>query len=403
MFVKARTLSLSLSAAALVACGGAQTPSPELFEQLSVAPSSVYQGELDTSKLTPASSVEGELDLSSLGRELKLAEGGETLTLLPPSPCAPLIPAKRVKQDYRDRLDEVFDEHLLTSKTSKMSAIKLPKLGYSLPVKGDAPPYALASAYVGLDRVLEFVKLEELKDFERCCVLTGTCGPQMVSKLYEVKRDLHLMSRQDKALNATLLAFEERQGERLNASKRAELARLVYQAQAKLKPSNASTAISHIEYRPLPKPASAPISAVSLTVTPSKKIRCKKKRAKQASAVEFTIKLEGVKGAEALLGYEINTSNKWVDLSLVKHNPRVRVGTGKIGCVPGEEAFTNYEHTCPTELMLMAFPPACEEVKAKGAGDFSWQLEAAVYAPGNPEIARHKAKSAAVITTVHSR
>lgn len=395
--------ALITSLTLLSACGGAQTPSAELFNQLKATSASRFEGSLDTSKLTPMASVEGELDLDALGRELKPGAQEGSFTLLPPSPCGKLIPSKRVLQHYRDRLSEVFDEHLLMTRRADQGALTFPKMEHSVPLKAEAQPEELISAYLGLDRVLSFVDLKELKYYERCCELTGACGPRMVSTLYEVKRGVHYISRGNPTLSATLLDFEKTNGDSLNTQRRKQLALQVYQAQTKADPRAERTAISHIEHRALPKPLPAPLTQVTLSVTPSKKILCKRKKDKRASAVEFTITLGGVNGAEELLGYEIITSNKWVDLSLVKHNPRVRVGTGKVGCMPGEEAFTNYEHACPKEIMLMAFPPPCDDVKGKGAGDFSWSAEAAVYAPGEPETPYHMLKSEAVVTTVHAR
>jgi len=387
----------------LSACGGSQTPSAELLIQLKASPASRFEGSLDTSPLTPVGSVEGELDLDALGRELKPAEKSGDFTLLPPSPCGKLIPAKRVLQHYRDRLDEVFDEHLLTARRADQTSLTFPKMDHKAPLPKGGQAGDVISAYLGLDRVLSFVDLKELKHYERCCELTGTCGPRMVSTLYEVKRGVHSINPADPTLRKTLLAFEQKHGDSLNAQKRKTLAVEIYKAQTKVNPRGERTAISHIEHRALPAPLPAPLTQVALNVTPSTKIRCKGKKQKRASAVEFTITLGGVDTAEELLGYEITTSNKWVDLSLVKHNPRVRVGTGKIGCVPGEEAFTNYEHVCPKEIMLMAFPPACGDVKGKGAGDFAWTAEASIYAPGEAEASYHKVKSSAVVTTVHTR
>lgn len=401
--MKSLSSLLITSLAILSACGGAQTPSPELFNQLKMSPANRFEGSFDFSKLTAMAAIEGELDLDSLGRELKPSAQSGTYTLLPPSPCGKLIPSKRVRQDYRDRLDEVFDEHMLFTRSTGQTSLTFPKINHQAPLKKEGQPEELISAYLGIDRVLAFVDLKELKHYERCCELTGTCGPSMITTLYEVKQGIHYLTRTHPTLSKTLIAFEEAHGDSLNASKRKTLTTQVYQALTKDNPSAELSVISHIEHRALPQALPTPITQVLLSVHPLSTIHCKRKKDKRASAVEFSIKLDGVNGAEELLGYEITTSNQWVDLSLVKHNPRVRVGTGKIGCVPGEEAFTNYEHACPKEIMLMAFPPACEDLKGKGAGDFTWTAEAAIYAPGEVERSYHTLKSNTVITSVSTR
>ena len=132
------------------------------------------------------------------------------------------------------------------------------------------------------------------------------------------------------------------------------------------------------------------------------KIKCKPKKSKAASVVEFQVKLENVEGAQETLGYEIITSQQWVDLSLAERKRGVKVGTGVITCYPGKDAFTSPDDRCPSTLILNAFPPTCDNMK--GQGNFSWQAKFGVYGPGDEEKrVHHLTKSNVTVTKVHKR
>jgi hypothetical protein len=254
--------------------------------------------------------------------------------------------------------------------------------------------------------------MKALRHYDRCCALTGACGEHQITTLYEVSADVRYLSKQDPKLHAPLLAFEER-GATLDAAGRAQLAKAVYEATSPAKEgaaegSDTPKQISHFKHRDLPKPMSSPLTEASLSVVANQEVRCKKRKSKQANAIEFTFKVNKARGAEELLGYEAKTSSLWVDLSLAKHHPLVYVGAGKVSCRPGPEAFNSYEHVCPEELTLIAFPPTCDSLKPKEGKapksvELEWSAQVGVYAPGIKEVVYHAQETNVVKTSVSAR
>ena len=388
--------ALSFSALSLTACGGAQGPSPALYQRLESAPSAHFEGSFDFTGLTPATRFGETLNEASLGRSVALGEGEGAHMLAPASVCASLLPSQ-VSQDYRDRLDEVFDEYVLASLKAGQSELALPKLGLKVPVEGQAK--SLASIGVGLERLVSFRSEQDLKAFDRCCELTATCGEKMIGHIVEVKRDARVLPRSNPALQTALMSYES-----APRAKRGAMAEFVYRALLKAKREATTSAVSHVRFRDVPKPVASPLTQAKLSVTPSKRIKCKPKKSKSADAIEFTLKIEGAQEAGPMFGYEVKTSTKWVDLSLGKSTRLVKVGTGKVRCAPGPEAFDAHDNTCPDEVLLVAFPPACDDVKEKGSGAFEWSAEVSVYAPGDEEhTPYHTRTTNTVITEVHKR
>lgn len=384
----------------LAACGSAPVPSPTIYHRM-VSSNEHFTGEMNLSKLTPTSSFKEAFTQSSLGRSISLnKETGNTLN--PAPPCVKLLP-DRVRDDYRDRLPQVFDDYLLTTLKDKQEKISFDEISFTTSVDEGAQLQSVISGHVGISRILSFVDESELKYFDRCCKLTGTCGENMISKLYEVDRDVRYISKSHPTLVSSLLTFEGQTKSDLNTISLAPLAKRIYLDQAKAEKRKPQAEISHIEYRKVPKAQPSPFTKVNLSVSPAQsKIKCKKKKSKTSSVVEFSINLNDVENAQEALGYEITTSKQWVDLSLAERKRLVKVGSGIIACYPGPDAFTNPDDRCPAQLVLTAFPPSCPNLK--GNGDFEWKVKVGVYAPGDEEKRiHHQTESNTIITKVYKR
>lgn len=394
--------ALTLIASLSTACGGAKVPSPELYQSITKTPVEYYKGDMDLSKLTSVSRFKESFNQSSLGRGIILAEQeGVQHTFAPPSPCHSLLP-DRVRDDYRDRLSQVFDDYLLTRLHEGQTSLHFPATNFKLKVDSAAPARSIVSGYIGISRILSYVDDNELKYYDKCCTLTGACGSKMVSKLYEVSSDIRYLERLEPQLVKSLLSFETQSKGNFSASTLQVLAQRVHRDQAKAKPKKPELEISHIEFREIPKGAPSPFTTTTLTVSPSSTIKCKPKKSKAANVVEFVLKLEGIEGAQETFGFEVTTSKQWVDLSLAERSRLVKVGTGNIACYPGPDAFTNPDDRCPAEVILTAFPPACPTMQ--GDGDFKWNAKVSVYAPGDEERrAFHSYSTQEVITQVHKR
>ena len=399
---KAQLLSLLFSISSMVACGGTQIPSPKLYQSITKSSSEYYKGDMDLSKLTPTSRFGEEFTQSSLGRGIILSKSeSEPHSFASPSPCHSLLP-DRVRDDYRDRLTQVFDNYVLTRLKAEQKLVHFTATDFKVKVSPKAPKSAIISGYVGISRILSYVDERELKYFDKCCVLTGACGSKMVSKLYEVSRDVRYLTRTEPHLVKSLLSFEARAKGNFSKPKLKLLAKRVYESQAKMNPKKPDLDISHIAYRDVPKGAPSPLKAAKLTVSPSSHVKCKPKKSKAANVVEFTLRLSSTEGAQETFGFEVSTSKQWVDLSLAERSRLVKVGTGSLACYPGPDAFTNPDDRCPAEVILTAFPPPC--AKMKGDGNFKWSAKVAVYAPGDSERrAFHQQSTQEVITKVHKR
>ena len=393
---------LSFLMSMMLACGGAQVPSPKLYKKLSANPIELNQGDMDLSELTPTSSFDEEFQQASLGRSVTITKDGDGKNKLePPTPCASLLP-DRMRDDYRDRLAQVFDAYILQSLKGGSEQIEFSKIAYQFPVPPQTKEWTLISGHVGISRILSYVNDDELKYYDRCCQLTGSCGSKMVSKLYEVEADIRFLDRKDPALQSSLVAFEKRNQNKLGAAQLKKLSKRLYRDLAKKKPLKPQEKISHIAFRAIPKPASSPFGQLKLQVNPSSKIVCKKKKSKAASVVEFSLQIDNIEGAQATFGYEITTSKEWVDLSLAERKRLVQVGTGSVACYPGPDAFTNPDDRCPAKIVLTAFPPPCATLK--GEGNFGWTVQVGIYAPGDRDRkVFHPQKSNTVITKVKRR
>ena len=402
MKIRAHCAAPIAIAAVLTACGGAQLPSPKLYQRITETPSEYYKGEMDLTSLTPTSRFNEPFAQSSLGRGVVLSKSPNGQhSFAPPSPCNALLP-DRVRDDYRDRLAQVFDNYLLTRLKDGQGTLTFTSTDFKIKVDPRAEPRSIISGHIGISRILSYVDERELKYFDKCCVLTGACGSKMVSQLYEISRDVRYLSRVEPQLVKSLLSFEKRAQGKFSQSKLKRLSKRVYRDQAKAKPSKPELDISHTTFREIPKGAPSPFTKAKLTVSPSTKIKCKPKKSKAANVVEFVLRLEAIEGAQEAFGYEVTTSKQWVDLSLAERSRLVKVGTGSLACYPGPDAFTNPDDRCPAEVILTAFPPPCD--KMEGDGLFKWSAKVAIYAPGDEERrAFHQKTTNELVTRVHKR
>ena len=390
---------LMLTTLVLTACGAKQ-PSPNLYNRM-VSHNEFMTGKMKLDQLIPSSKIKGEITQGSLGRSITVNDEGQHNLDAPP-PCAKLLP-DRVRDNYRDRLTEVFDDYVLSTVKPSQSQVNFKKIDYSLDLPSSASAGSIISAKVGIARILGYVSERELKNFDRCCQLTGSCGKHMINNLYELDQDIQVINKAQPSLQKDLMAFEAKNKADLKTVSLKGLAQKVYNTQAKLKKQRLTQGVSHVDIRKIPKGLPSPFGKAKLIVEPMvSKIKCKPKKSKSANVVEFQIKLENVEGAQETLGYEIQTSKQWVDLSLAERKRGVKVGTGAIACYPGPDAFTSPDDRCPQTLVLNAFPPPCDSMK--GEGNFSWQAKFGVYGPGDDENrVHHLSKSNVTITKVHKR
>ena len=391
---------LLMSFTVILGACGAKQPSPALYNRL-ISHNEFMTGKMTLDKLIPSSKIDGEITQGSLGRSITLGTGDKH-SLNPPPACAGLLP-DRIRDNYRDRLTEVFDDYVLTTLKPNQTKIEFKKLAYHVDLPDSADAGAIISGKVGIARILGFVSERELRNFDRCCQLTGSCGTHMINELYELNQDIRVFNKAQPSLQKTLINFEEKNKGDLAKVNLKSLVTKIYNTQVKLKKQRVAQGVSHIDYRKIPKGFSTPFGKAKLVIEPmTSKIRCKPKKSKSTGVIEFQVRLENVEGAQETLGYEIQTSKQWVDLSLAERKRGVKVGTGVITCYPGKDAFTSPDDRCPSTLILNALPPVCDNMK--GEGNFSWQANFGVYGPGDEDKrVHHLSKSNVTITKVHKR
>lgn len=385
----------------MTACGGAAVPSPELYNRI-LHSKTTFEGDMEIPKANTTSAYQETFTQATLGRTIQLSDAKAKAKLEPIVACAQLLP-DRIRDDYRDRLPTTFDSYLLSTLNPNQENISFDQINWTTALDKKAAVGSVISAHVGISRILRFVDEKELKHFDRCCKLTGSCGNLMVSELYEANLDIHYINRGQPTLVSSMLNFEKSTNSSLKTVNLTRLIKRVYFEQVKAKKTKPTPVITHFKYRQIPSGQDSPFIKSSLSVSPVQaKVRCKKKKNKKSSVVEFNLQLNQVESAQETLGYEITTSKQWVDLSLAERKRLVQVGSGVIACYPGPEAFTNPDDRCPSSLILTAFPPACPDLK--GDGQFEWKVKFGVYAPGDDKKrVHHQSDSNVVITKVHRR
>jgi hypothetical protein len=393
--IKTVKLILLVALPLSIICGCASKPiSPQavLGPKYNTQPES-FKGDLNLDELTSTSTLGEELTSKALGRSVDLSRGKDKPKLVTSNPCGGLIP-DRQREDLRERLNASFDSYLLDVLKPNQKELTFPTIDYSVPVEGEPAPDSIISAHLGLSRAVSFVSDDELKHYNRCCILTGSCGEQMISKLYEVAVDAHYISSKEPALQTLLKPFEFAPIKFKDRDAFGALARSVYQTQkGKDRDKIPQRGWSHFEYRALPKPTKVSLKEARITVIAiPDPVRCKAKKSDKADAIEFTVTFDGADSARELLGYKVVTSKKWVDLTLVDWTGPVTLKKNELSCYPTPDAFTSVDGRCPVKMTLTAFPPTCESIE--GDQIFKWDAEFGVYAPRDEtHTAYHTGKS----------
>ena len=386
-------LLIAFSTCALIACGGQAGLNAAQLQQLAQAKPK-YVGELKMDGLVPSSLYEETITHQDLGRSVQMK--ADRPALVPPTPCASLLPDRR-REDYRDRVDQVFDIYLFQSIQSGQTSLSVPSLQHEITISSGHGAGEVVSAKVAFSRSLSFVNEDELKYYDQCCALTGSCGEKMIAKVYEVSRDVHYVSAQDQSL-MTLLGDESLS----DSSSATQLAEKVYQARAKQGKGEQSEAWTHLSYRALPEAIKPPLTEAAIEVLPAvDEIKCKTKKSKQSDVIQIDIDLTGIDGAQAGFGYHITTSKLWADLTMVDRKRRVKVSKNEIICVPGPDAFTSPDDRCPGHLAVTILPPTCESIK--GDQQLKWSARFGVYAPGDESATIYHESASEVSTLVKDR
>lgn len=348
---------------------------------LTEAQSESFSGDLDVKTLTSTSTLGEDLTSKLLGRSVDLSQGKNRPKLISSNPCGGLIP-ERQREDLRARLDSAFDSYLLGVLKSNQSSLSFPQVGFSVPVQDKPAAGSIISAHLGLSRAVSFVSDDELKHYNRCCVLTGSCGQHMISKLYEVEIDAYYVSTQAPVLQTLLKPFDFAPIKLEDPAAFGDLNRAVYQAQKETRPRDKipQRGWSHFEYRALPEPTKVSLADAKMTVLAMPDpVPCKAKKTDKADAVEFTVTFDGTDSARELLGYKVVTSKQWVDLTLLDWTGPVTLKKNELTCYPTPDAFTSVDGRCPVKITLTAFPPTCESID--GDQDFKWEATFGVFAP----------------------
>ena len=394
-------VSLMLGLSSLVGCGSSVISPQKIIGPLSEAQSESFQGDFDFKGITPTSKLGQSVTSGDLGRAVKITSG-ESPKLAPPNACAGLIPSRQ-REDLRERLSDVFDVHILRSLKAGQESIYFPSLEYSAAVEGSPAAGSVISAHLGLTRAISFVNQEELKHYNKCCQLTGSCGEQMISRLYEVSLDARYLSPTAPLIQERLRAFEDEGASLKRPKVFSKLARSIYKAQAAKEENKLpQRGWSHFEYSPLPKPKNVELKKAQLVVAPTfGEIFCKRGKSDRADVIELNVTINGVEGAQELLGYQIKTSKQWVDLSLSDWSGPVKEKKDTITCYPGPDALSSSDNRCPSRFTITVFPPTCESID--GDQDFKWEAEIGVYAPRDESKRPHHLTSAVTSTTVRDQ
>lgn len=353
-----------------------------------------FVGAFSLDGLTPASRANQPVTEATLGQSVRGTSSGEgELTIEEPNACASLLPDRR-REDYRDRMSELFDIYLFQTLRGDQTSITIPPLSYALPIEKGHGSGEVISGRIGLSRIIGFVDPDELKYYEQCCRYTGICGDQMIDQVYSVEQDIRYLRPQDQTLVKSVS-----QSELSNSDQGQRLAQPVYEAQAKQSPQKPVEIWTHFTHRALPEPISPPLNEAHIIVMASPEpIRCKQKKSKSSQVVQLDIELKGVDSAREALGYKIVTSKLWSDLTMLERKRRVKMSGNEIVCIPGPDAFTSPDDRCPATLSLSALPPICETLKGDVVVD--WSAEFGVYAPGDEKETQyhsHKHSTSVVI------
>ena len=186
-----RSSSLIAPTMVLSACGAKQ-PSPALYNRM-VSHNEYMTGKMKLDNLVPSSKITGDINQGSLGRSITISDDGRHSLDTPPA-CSSLLP-DRVRDNYRDRLTEVFDTFVLTTVKPDQSKLEFKKIDYQVDLPASAQAGSVISAKVGISRILGYVSERELRNFDRCCQLTGSCGKHMINKLYELDHDIRVVDK----------------------------------------------------------------------------------------------------------------------------------------------------------------------------------------------------------------
>jgi len=351
-----------------------------------------FEGDLNLKELTSTATLGEKITSNVLGRSVNVTEG-QPPKLITANPCGGLIPSRQ-REDLRARLDSTFDAYLLQVLKPGQSTLSFPTVGYTSSIEGNPAPGSIISAHLGLSRAVSFVSNEELKHYNRCCVLTGSCGKHMVSKLYEVALDSHYLSPEEPLFQTILKPFDFAPIKLEDPTAFGKLTRSIYQAQqGKDRDKTPEYGWSHFEYSPLPEPTKVDMKDARITVVVAPEpVRCKAKRSDKADAIEFTVTFDGADSARELLGYKVITTTQWVDLTLVDWTGPVTLKKNELACYPTADAFNSVDGRCPVKMTLTAFPPTCESIK--GDQNFKWDATFGVYAPRDEtNTAYHTGKS----------
>lgn len=382
-------------------CGSAPVSPQRVIGPLTDAQSESFEGDFNFDALTPTSQVGAQVSSSDLGRPLKM-QGDKAVGLAPPNACSGLIP-ERQREDLRERLTETFDVYLLRTLKSGQESIAFPSIDYAAIVEGDPQAGSVISAHLGLTRAVSFVNQEELKHYHQCCQLTGSCGDQMISKLYEVSMDARYLSPNDLTVQNSLRAYQERPSALKDSATFKKLARAFYLAQLKKEKNKLpQRGWSHLEFQPFPSSKAVSLKGLEISVEPTLgEVFCKRRKSDRADVIELKIELKGTDPAQELLGYKITTSKQWVDLSLSDWSGPVKEKKDTITCYPGPDALSASDNRCPSKLTVTVFPPSCNSIE--GDQDFKWEIEAGVYAPRDDAKSPHHLSSASTSTRVRDQ